>query len=190
MCFDFTRFVQIAECAGNPLDLEFRLGSAGTPLERGEASLPNLNGLPNILYEEWIEIRDNDFLKVELEQNEMSSLINRLPKEELKDVIGEDSIRKPLEQFNAEQQARLIDLAINHFSLKNEIIAKMQLLYPENKWQLTKVVRETFFQGRQKDRESSLKDLQRMLCALKQNGKYASCAQRLRYNIAHWNWKS
>lgn len=66
----------------------------------------------------------------------------------------------------------------------------MQLLYPENKWQLTKVVRETFFQGRQKDRESSLKDLQRMLCALKQNGKYASCAQRLRYNIAHWNWKS
>lgn len=117
----FAGFVQIAECADKPLDLEFRLGPPGTPLERGEASLPSLNELPNILYEQRILIPDNNFINVELEQNEMASLINRLPKEELKDVIREDSIRKPLNEFNAEQQARLRDIAINHFSLKNEI---------------------------------------------------------------------
>lgn len=120
----------------------------------------------------------------------MASLINRLPKEELKDVIREDSVRKPLNEFNAEQQAQLMDLAINHFSLKNEIIAKMQLLYPKDEWQFTKVIREAFFQGRQKDRESSLKDLQKMLFALREKGKNASCAQRLRFNISNRNWKS
>lgn len=105
----FAGFVQIAECADKPLDLEFRLGPPGTPLERGEASLPT------ILYEQRILIPDNNFINVELERNEMASLINRLPKEELKDVIGEDSIRKPLNEFNAEQQAQLRDIAINHF---------------------------------------------------------------------------
>lgn len=119
----------------------------------------------------------------------MASLINRLPKEELKDVIGEDSIRKPLNEFNAEQQAQLRDIAINHFSLKNEIIAKIKSLYPNDEWEFTKVIRDKFFQGRQKDRESSLEDLQRMLYALNEQGKSASCAKRLRYNISNWNWK-
>jgi hypothetical protein len=191
VCLDmyFAGFVQIAECADKPLDLEFRLGPPGTPLERGEASLPSLNELPNILYEQRILIPDNNFINVELEQNEMASLINRLPKEELKDVIREDSIRKPLNEFNAEQQARLRDMAINHFSVKNEIIAKMKSLYPNDEWELTKVIREKFFQGRQKDRESSLEDLQRMLSSLNEQGKSASCAKRLRYNITYWNWK-
>lgn len=98
-------------------------------------------------------------------------------------------MRKPLNEFNAEQQAQLRDIAINHFSLKNEIIAKMKSLYPNDEWELTKVIREKFFQGRQKDRESSLEDLQRMLSALNEQGKSASCAKRLRYNISYWNWK-
>lgn len=181
----FAGFVQIAECADKPLDLELSLGPPGTPLERGEASLPSLNELPTILYEQ----RINNLINVELERNEMASLINRLPKEELKDVIREYSIRKPLNEFNAEQQAQLRDLAINHFSLKNEIIAKMKSLYPNDEWEFTKVIREKFFQGRQKDRESSLEDLQRMLSALNEQGKSASCAKRLRYNISYWNWK-
>lgn len=118
----------------------------------------------------------------------MASLIKQLPKKELKDVIGFDSIRKPLNEFNAEQQAQLRDLAINHFAVKNEIIAKMKSLYPEDEWEFTKVVREKFFQGRQKGRESYLEDLQRMLSALNEQGKSASCASRLRHNISHWNW--
>lgn len=93
--------MEIAECAGKPLDLEFRLGPPGTPLERGEASL---NELPTIVYEQRIRIPDNNFFNVELEQNEMASLINRLPKEELLDIIREDSVRKPINEFNAEQQ--------------------------------------------------------------------------------------
>ena len=62
MYFDFAGFVQIAECAEKPLDLEFRLGPPGTPLERGEASLPSLNDLPTILYEQQIQISDNNFV--------------------------------------------------------------------------------------------------------------------------------
>lgn len=189
LSMNFAGLMQLAECADNSLDLEFRLGPPGTPLERGEASLPNLNELPDILYEQRVLIQDSDFFNVELEQNEMASLINRLPKEELYDVIREDSIRKPLNEFNAEQQARLRDIAINHFSLKNEIIEKMKSLYPNDEWDLTKVIREKFFCGRQKDRESSLEDLKRMLAALNEEGKCASCAQRLKFNITNWNWK-
>jgi hypothetical protein len=101
--------VDSAEGAHNPVDL---VGPPGTPLERGEASLPSLNDLPTIIYEQQIPIPDNNFITVELEKNEMASLVKRLPKEELKDVIWEDSIRKPIEEFNAKQQAQLIDLAI------------------------------------------------------------------------------
>jgi hypothetical protein len=68
--------------------------------------------------------------------------------------------------FTAEQQALLRDLAINHFSLKKKIIAKMKDLYPGDAWEFTQIIREKFFQGRQKDREYSLEDLQRMLSAL------------------------
>lgn len=141
------------------------------------------------MYEQQILIPDNKFISVELCHNEMASLINRLPKEELKDVIRENSIRKPLNEFSAEQQAQLIDLAIKHFSIKNEIIAKMKYLYPDHEWELTKVIRHKFFQGRQKDRESSLENLQDMLNALNKKGKLASCAKRLRDNILNWNWK-
>lgn len=183
----FTGVVQIAQCADNP-DLELRLGPPGTPLERGE-SLPNLNELPKIVYEQRIQIPNNKFINVELQDNEMASLINRLPKAELQDVIRADSILKPLKEFNAEQQAQLRDIAIRHFEFKNEIIAKMKSLYPNDEWELTKVIREKFFQGRQKDRESSLEDLQRMLSALNEQGKSASCSKRLRYNISYWNWK-
>lgn len=178
-----------AECAHKPADPELRLGPPETPLERGKASLPSLNELPPILYEQQIQIPGRNLINVELEKNEMASLIMQLPKKELKDVIGFDSIRKPLNEFNAEQQAQLRDLAIHHFAVKNEIIAKMKSLYPEDEWEFTKRVREKFFQGRQKGRESYLEDLQRMLSALNEQGKSASCASRLRHNISHWNWK-
>jgi hypothetical protein len=181
----FTEFAQIAECAHKPVDLKLHLG----PLERGEASLPSLNDLPTVVYEQGIQIPDKNLITVELKQNEMASLINKLPKEELKEVIQEDSIRKPLNAFTAEQQALLRDLAINHFSLKNRIIAKMKDLYPGDAWEFTQIIREKFFQGRQKDREYSLEDLQRMLSALNEQGKSASCAKRFRSNIHYWNWK-
>ena len=178
-----------AECAHKPEDLELRLGPPETPLERGKASLPSLNELPPILYEQQIQIPGRNLINVELEKNEMASIITQLPKNELKGVLGEDSIRKPLHEFNAEQQAQLRDLAINHFEVKNEIIAKMKSLYPEDEWEFTKLVREKFFQGRQKGREFYLEELRRMLSALNEQGKSASCASRLRYNISHWNWK-
>ena len=178
-----------AECAHKPEEPELRLGPPETPLERGKASLPSLNELPPILYEQQIQIPGGNLINVELEKNEMASLIKQLPKKELKDVIGKDSILKPINEFNAEQQEQLRDLAINHFSVKNAIIAKMKSLYPEDEWEFTTVVREKFFQGRQKGRESYLGDLQRMLSALNEQGKSASCASRLRYNISNWNWK-
>ena len=181
----FTEFAQIVECTHKPEDLELRLG----PLERGEASLPSLNDLPAVVYEQGIQIPEKNLITVELKQNEMASLINKLPKEELKDVIHEDSIRKPLNAFTAEQQALLRDLAINHFSLKNKIIARMKDLYPGDAWEFTQIIREKFFEGRQKDRESSLEDLQRMLSALNKQGKSASCAKRFRSNIHYWDWK-
>ena len=178
----FTEFAQIAECAHKPVDLELLLGPR-------EASLPSLNDLPTVVYEQGIQIPDKNLITVELKQNELASLIKKLPKEELKDVIQEDSIRKPLNAFTAEQQALLRDLAINHFSLKKKIIAKMKDLYPDDAWEFTQIIREKFFQGRQKDREYSLEDLQRMLSALNEQGKYASCAKRFRSNIHYWDWK-
>lgn len=66
----------------------------------------------------------------------------------------------------------------------------MRYLYPNDEWELTKVIREKFFQGRQKDRESSLKDLQKMLSALNEQGKYTNCARRLRSHLSRWwDWK-
>ncbi|GJU34802.1 hypothetical protein Tco_1369871 [Tanacetum coccineum] len=167
-----------AECAHKPEDPELRLGPPETPLERGKASLPSLNELPPILYEQQIQIPGRNLINVELEKNEMASIINQLPKNELQGVLGEDSIRKPLNEFNAEQQGQLKDLAINHFAVKNEIIAQMKYLYPGDEWEFTKVIREKFFQGRQKGREFDLEHLQKMLSALKERGKSSSCAAR------------
>nr|QKI32006.1 hypothetical protein [Ombrophytum subterraneum] len=139
---------------------------------------PDFNQQPDILYEQRIIIPDNHFINVELEQNEMASLINRLPKEELKNIIGEDSIRKPLNEFNAEQQARLRDIAINHFSVKNEIIAKMKSLYPNDEWDFSKLIRDTFFSGRQRDREYSLLFIEKMLSDLNKKEKRREVGSR------------
>nr|GEY36689.1 ribonuclease H-like domain-containing protein [Tanacetum cinerariifolium] len=125
-----------------------------------------------------IQIPGRNLINVELEKNEMASIINQLPKNELQGVLGEESIRKPLNEFNAEQQGQLKDLAINHFAVKNEIIAQMKYLYPGDEWEFTKVIREKFFQGRQKGREFDLEHLQKMLSALKERGKSSSCAAR------------
>lgn len=65
----------------------------------------------------------------------------------------------------------------------------MKSLYPEHEWDFVKLVRDKFFEGRQRDREASLEDLSKMLSALQDEQKSASCAQRLRSAITTWNWK-
>jgi len=126
----------------------------------------DLNHDPPIVYEQILEINDKIF-NIYLERSEMTTIINRLPKEELKSIIGEDSIRHPLNEFTAQQQAHLRDLATNHFEIKNEIIAEMKSLYPDQEWDFVKLNRDKFFGGRQRDREYSLKELSKMLADLK-----------------------
>lgn len=65
----------------------------------------------------------------------------------------------------------------------------MKSLYPEHEWDFVKLVRDKFFEGRQRDREASLEDLSKKLSALQDEQKSASCAQRLRSAITTWNWK-
>nr|GEX99261.1 hypothetical protein, mitochondrial [Tanacetum cinerariifolium] len=140
--------------------------------------MPSLHSAFRRLWRTKIQIPGRNLINVELEKNEMASIINQLPKNELQGIHREDSIRKPLNEFNAEQQGQLKDLAINHFAVKNEIIAQMKYLYPGDEWEFTKVIREKFFQGRQKGREFDLEHLQKMLSALKERGKSSSCAAR------------
>nr|GEW36779.1 hypothetical protein [Tanacetum cinerariifolium] len=89
-----------------------------------------------------------------------------------------------LPPYSMNNRFKFQDLAINHFAFKNEIIAQMKYLYPEDKWEFTKVIREKFFQGRQKGREFDLEHLQKMLSALKERGKSSSCAARMQF-FAH-----
>lgn len=82
LCFpDMILNVNSAEGAHNPVDL---VGPPGTPPERGEASLPSLNDLPAVIYEQQIQIPDNSFLNVELEKNEMASLVSDFLRKNLK----------------------------------------------------------------------------------------------------------
>ncbi|GJV67740.1 hypothetical protein Tco_1483249 [Tanacetum coccineum] len=99
------------------------------------------------VHNHFVTDRRKNLINVELKKNEMASIINQIPKNKLQGILGEDVIRKPLNEFNAEQQGQLKDLAINHFAVKNEIIAQMKYLYPGDEWEFTKVIQEKFFQG-------------------------------------------
>ncbi|GJT97800.1 hypothetical protein Tco_1093318 [Tanacetum coccineum] len=85
-----------AECAHKPEDPELRLGPPETPLERGKASLPSLNELPPILYEQQIQIPGRNLINVKPEKNKMASIINQLPKNELQGRKKQIEQRPPL----------------------------------------------------------------------------------------------
>ena len=114
----------------------------------GEAYPPDLNELQNVVFEQRLPINDSSFITLELHLNELESLINCLPKEELYPIIQKNSIQQPLIEFTAEQQEELRRIAMDHFIIKNEIIMKMKSLYPDDDWELTRVMRDKFFCGR------------------------------------------
>ncbi|KAB2634131.1 hypothetical protein D8674_042626 [Pyrus ussuriensis x Pyrus communis] len=143
---------------------------------------------PPVLFQQTIQV-NNQIFTIPLEQTEINETIHRLPKEELKGIIGEDSIRHPINEFTAQQQANLMDLAILHFKLKKNLISEMKSLYPEHEWDFVPLIREKFFFGRQRDREYSCETLSKMLSDLQSKNKSASCAQKFRFEILNWNWK-
>ncbi|GJZ25519.1 hypothetical protein Tco_0569772 [Tanacetum coccineum] len=122
-----------------------RKGATGKMLRMAVSM--GITGLSMNLLQMHIQIPGKNLINVELKKNEMASIINQIPKNKLQGVLGEDAIRKPLKEFNAEQQGQLKDLAINHFAVKNEIISQMKYLYPGDEWEFTKVIQEKFFQG-------------------------------------------
>lgn len=108
------------------LDLSLRLGQPGREIERDQAPVPLS---PN--HEE--------------KEEELQRIIGCLPKKELLNIIGKESISRPLGLFSAEDHAALRLKALRHFELKNEIIKEMATLYPDKGWTFSKLIREKFF---------------------------------------------
>lgn len=90
----------------------------------------DLNQIPTICHEQQIRESEQILTTIHLNKTELTHTINSLPKEELEQIIGETSIRRPIGDFSPQQQAELREHAISHFRIKNEIIAEMRSLYP------------------------------------------------------------
>lgn len=93
--------------------------AAGNGNEAGPISMDgetiDLNKTPKIFDEQVIILNDQVVTTIQLNQEELTHIMSSLPKEELKQIIGDNSIRQPIENFSPQQQEELRELAISHF---------------------------------------------------------------------------
>lgn len=84
-----------------------------------------------------------DLLLHEEKEEELKRIIQRLPKTELRDIIGKERISQ--ESFSAEERTALFNRASQHLEKKKGILDLISSMYPEKQWEDSRLIREKFF---------------------------------------------
>lgn len=124
------------------------------------------------------------------ENEELLRIIGRFSKGELREILGKES--KYEESFatrNTEEKTALVNRASQHLEKKKEIIDLIASMYPEKKWEDSRLIREKFFLTRG-DRELGLDKLNKIVNDLitKEKGQ-CRWAHELNHRLENWDWR-